>query len=293
MRYTQIRAFHQVAVHRGFSRAAQQTGQSQPTLSDQVRKLEQDYDVLLFRRDGRRVALTEAGEALFQMTKRFFDVEDEILQHLSRSRAVLSGNLRIMADSAVHVVPILAGFREHHPQVQVRVQAGNSTQVIEALRNYDVEFGVLGSLDPTPDLDVHPLGAAPIVVISGIGLRLGVPEVVSFRQLARLPLVVRERGSQTRQRVEIEARRQGVALHPVLEVAGREAMREVVASGLGVGFISEAEIGHDPRIRRHRLDTPAPEMTESLINLTARRDLPLIRAFLLEAKRQPGLRGYS
>ncbi len=247
--------------------------------------------MLLFRRDGRRVRLTEAGEALYQVTKRFFDVEDEITQHLSRSRAVLAGQLRIMADSAAHVVPVLTGFRRRHPQVLIEVQAGNSAQVLDALRNYDVEFGVLGSLEATPDLDILLLGAAPIVAISGVGLGLAVPATVGFEALTRYPLVFRERGSQTRQRIEAATRRQGVTLRPVLEVVGREAMREVVASGLGVGFISEAEIGHDPRIRRHLLEAPALEMTESLISLKARRDLPLIRAFLREAERQPGRLG--
>lgn len=289
MRYTQIRAFHQVAVHGGFSRAAQKTGQSQPALSDQVRRLEQDYDVLLFRRDGRRVRLTEAGEALFQVTKRFFDVEDEITQHLSQSRAVLAGHLRIMADSAVHVIPVLAGFRRRYPQVLVELQAGNSAQVLDALRNYDVEFGVVGSHEPMLDLDIHSLGEAPIVAITGAGLGISLPASIGFEALANAPLVFRERGSQTRQRIETAARRQGITLRPVLEVTGREAMREVVASGLGVGFISAAEIGHDPRIRRHRLEAPELGMAESLITLRARRDLPLIRAFLNEVSRQPGI----
>ncbi|WP_102222902.1 LysR substrate-binding domain-containing protein [Acidimangrovimonas sediminis] len=288
MRYTQIRAFHQVALHGGFSRAAEACGQSQPTLSDQVRALEQAYDVLLFRRDGRRVQLTGAGEALFRLTKRFFDVEDEIGQHLSRSRAALQGHLRIMADSAIHIVPVLSAFRRRHPGVRVEVQAGNSAQVLQALRAYDVEFGVLGSLEPMADLDILSLGAAPIVAITGEGFAGGVPARPAFAEIARHPVVLRERGSQTRQRVEAAARRAGVTLRPALEVAGREAMREVVASGLGVGFISEAEIGHDPRILRHRLDDPALEMTESLINLGMRRDLPLIRAFLHEARRPGG-----
>lgn len=291
MRYTQIRAFHQVATHSGFSGAAAQTGQSQPALSDQVRRLEQDYDVSPFRRDGRQVRLTEAGEALFRLTKRFLDVEDEIAQHLGRSRAVLAGRLRIMADAAAHVVQILSAFRRRHPQVLVEVQAGNSAQVLRALRNYDVELGVVGSLDPMPDLDIHSLGAAPIVAITGAGLGFSVPATVGFEEVAGSPLVFRERGSQTRQRVETAARQEGVVLRPALEVAGREAMKEVVASGLGVGFISAAEIGQDPRLRRHRLAAPALEMAESLIALKARRDLPLIRAFLREAKAGPNLSG--
>ncbi len=71
MRHSQLRAFHAVALHGGFSRAAEVVNQSQPALSDQVKRLEQDHDVLLFRREGRRVRLTESGEELF-------------LQHLNR-----------------------------------------------------------------------------------------------------------------------------------------------------------------------------------------------------------------
>lgn len=283
MRYNQIRAFHQVASHGGFSRAAEHTGQSQPALSDQVRRLEQDYDVLLFHRDGRRIRITEAGEALFRITKRYFGIEQEIEEHLNHSRGAIQGHLRIMADSAIHVLPILGAFRRRHPKVIVQIQAGNSAQVLEALRTYDVEIGVLGSFDPVPDMDIINLGAAPVVAISGEGPWREVPDRLDFKTLARYPLVFREKGSKTRQCIEAEAYRQRVVLAPVLEVAGREAMREVVASGLGIGFISEAEIGHDPRIRVHRLEGPGLEMTESLINLSARRDLPLIRAFVLEA----------
>lgn len=296
MRYNQIRAFHQVATYGGFSRAAARTHQSQPALSEHIRRLEQDYDVLLFHRDGRRVQLTDAGTALFHMTKRYFDIEQEIEEHLSHSRAALEGRLRIIADSATHVLPILTAFRRRHPKVIVQIEAGNSSQVIAALRNYDAEIGILGSLDPLPDIDMASLGTHPIVAISGPGTFSDLPDTIGFARLSQYPLVFREHGSQTRRRIETAARLDGVTLVPTFEVAGREAMREVVASGLGIGFISQAEAGHDPRIRLHRIAVPNTEsgiaiaqelqMAESVINMTARRDLPLIRAFAAEVRRQ-------
>ena len=73
MRYSQLRAFHHVARCGGFSAAADALNQTQPSLSDQVRKLETAHDVLLFHRDGRRIRLTEAGEGLFRLTRQFFD----------------------------------------------------------------------------------------------------------------------------------------------------------------------------------------------------------------------------
>ena len=68
MRHSQLKAFHYVALHGGFSRAAEALFLTQPAISEQVRKLEQDHDVLLFHRERKRVQLTDAGERLFRLT---------------------------------------------------------------------------------------------------------------------------------------------------------------------------------------------------------------------------------
>lgn len=282
MRYAQLRAFHHVALHGGFSRAAEALNQTQPSLSDQVRRLEQDHDTLLFHREGRRVRLTAAGEDLFLLTRRFFEVEDQIGRHLERARAAVSGTLRIMADSALHISDALVRFRRRHPGVLVQIASGNSEQVLSALRSYDAEIGILGSLDPAPDLTCVDLGESPIVAIAARGLLPAGTVSLSLEDLRRVPLVFRERGSRTRSGLEDAARRDGIRLSPVIEVEGREAMREVVATGAGVGFISDAELGHDPRIERVPLSGLTLMMTETLVYLTQRRDVPAIRAFMRE-----------
>lgn len=282
MRYSQIRAFHQVALHGGFSRAAEMLNQTQPALSDQVRRLEEEHDVLLFHREGRRIRLTEAGEALLILSRRFFEAEDAIAQHLEHSRSALAGRLRIMADSALHITGALGRFRARHPEVFVEITTGNSEQVLAALRAYEVEIGIVGSVDPAPDLEMFDLGETPIVAIAARGLLPAGTVSLSFADLRRHPLVFREKGSRTRQGLEQEARGQGVRLTPAIEVEGREAMREVVASGAGIGFVSEAEQGYDPRIERVLLSGVSLSMTETVVHLSMRRELPVIRAFMAE-----------
>jgi aminoethylphosphonate catabolism LysR family transcriptional regulator len=282
MRYSQIRAFHQVALHGGFSRAAEMLNQTQPALSDQVRRLEEEHDVLLFHREGRRIRLTEAGEALLILTRRFFEAEDAIAQHLEHSRSALAGRLRIMADSALHITGALGRFRARHPEVFVEITTGNSEQVLAALRAYEVEIGIVGSVDPAPDLAMFDLGATPIVAIAARGLLPAGTVSLSLADLRRHPLVFREKGSRTRQGLEQEARRQGIRLTPAIEVEGREAMREVVASGAGIGFVSEAEQGYDPRIERVLLSGVSLSMRETVVHLSMRRELPVIRAFMAE-----------
>ncbi|MGA1179777.1 MAG: LysR substrate-binding domain-containing protein [Marivivens sp.] len=282
MRYSQIRAFHQVALHGGFSRAAEMLNQTQPALSDQVRRLEEEHDVLLFHREGRRIRLTEAGEALLILTRRFFEAEDAIAQHLEHSRSALAGRLRIMADSALHITGALGRFRARHPEVFVEITTGNSEQVLAALRAYEVEIGIVGSVDPAPDLEMFDLGETPIVAIAARGLLPAGTVSLSLADLRRHPLVFREKGSRTRQGLEQEARRQGIRLTPAIEVEGREAMREVVASGAGIGFVSEAEQGYDPRIERVLLSGVSLSMRETVVHLSMRRELPVIRAFMAE-----------
>ena len=79
MRYVQLRAFHYVAISGGFSRAAEELLLTQPAISDQVRKLEEEYDVLLFNRQRKQVVLTPAGERLLVITRRLFDNEQQAL----------------------------------------------------------------------------------------------------------------------------------------------------------------------------------------------------------------------
>ncbi len=279
MRYSQLRAFHNVAIHGGFSRAAEALGLTQPAISEQVRKLEQEHDVLLFNRDRKQVRLTPAGEDLLFRTKQLFEVEQRIAEFLSEGRASLEGRLRIIADSAHHVTRPLEAFRSRYPEVFVTLRTGNTEQVLTALRNYDAEIGVVGSLDPGPDMASHDLGMSSIIAFAARSF-LDNPGPRSVAELARLPLVFREQGSRTRQKLEQEAGRQGITLHPVAEVEGREAMREVVASGAGIGFVSKAEFGNDDRLIRIEIKDANLSMSETLVYLQQRRDLRIIRAFL-------------
>lgn len=280
MRYSQLRAFHQVALHGGFSRAAAALNQTQPALSDQVRKLEQAHDTLLFRREARQVVLTEAGEGLLRLTREFFETEDRIAAYLGRSSAALSGQLRIIADSATHIATAVRRFRKAHPRVSVVIRAGNTETVLRALRNYDAEIGVVGNIADAPDLEAVDLGHTPIVAIAARGFLPESPAGLRFADLARHSLIFRETGSRTRAELEAEAERRGVRLAPVIEVEGREAMREMVAAGAGLGFVSEAEAGQDSRIVQVPIVDVDLSMAETLVTLTARRELRVIRAFL-------------
>jgi aminoethylphosphonate catabolism LysR family transcriptional regulator len=248
MRYVQLRAFHHVAVHGGFSRAAESLHLTQPAVSDQVRKLEEEYDVILFNRRKKQVALTATGRRLLEITHRFFEVETQAHELLAESRALSAGTLRIIADSAMHLLHILQPFQSKYPRVQVSVRAGNSAEVVAALFNYEADIGVLGETPDSRDIQTLKLSTTPLVAFAAQGRAPAA--AMTLRQLSRHPLVLREPGSKTRQKLEEAAAARGIELKAAIEAEGREAIREIVASGAGIGFVSDAEFGHDPRLVR-------------------------------------------
>lgn len=280
MRYSQLRAFHHVASEGGFSAAAAAIHQSQPSLSDQVRRLEQAHDTLLFDRSGRQVRLTKAGEGLLRLTRQFFEHQTLIEEYLNQSRAEVVGTLRIVADNAVHITGAIHRFRQAYPDVFVTIRTGNTEDVLRQLRDYDAEVGVVANQQATPELDVVDLGRSPIIAIAAPDLLPVKTTSLQIDELSNWPLIFRETGSRTRSDLLAEANRLGIKLKPAVEVEGREALRELVASGAGLGFVSQAEAGNDDRIRKLSLAGTKLGMAETLVSLAARREVPVIRAFL-------------
>ncbi|MEQ8290912.1 MAG: LysR substrate-binding domain-containing protein [Roseovarius sp.] len=285
MRYAQIKAFHHVALLGGFSRAAEALSLTQPAISEQVRKLEQSHDTLLFHRDRRQVRLTEAGEALLRLTRPYFEAEAQINEHLSQSGAAVAGELRVIADAAHHVTGLLRELRTKHPQIMVSLRGGNTGEILDELRAYRAEIGVVGDIAPGPEFDTVPLGGAEIIAFAPPDLLPPGASALPLSYLMQRPLVLRETGSKTRQKVEEEAARQGLRMTPGIVAEGREAVRELVASGAGVGFVSRAELGADDRVRAVSIEGAKLRMDETLVCLSQRRDLRLIRTVMDLARR--------
>lgn len=285
MRHSQLRAFHFVALHGGFSRAALAMSLTQPAVSDQVRKLEREYDVLLFTREKKQVTLTKQGHALLEITHALFEVETRALDFLTEARTLTTGTLRIIADSAHHITNTLSQFRVRYPNIIINMRTGNSQDVLDELHAYHADIGVLGNMPQHNDFEQIHLGSSPIVAFAAKGIAPSLRPEASFETLAEHKLVLREKGSKTRQKLEEAAAKQGIELIPAIEAEGREAVREIVASGAGIGFVSDAEYGQDERLHKFRIKGPPIPMEESVICLRHRKDVRLISAFMELAKK--------
>src|SRR4051812_1750019 len=149
---SQLRAFHLVAEAGSFSAAARAAGLSQPNLSGQVTALEKAYGVRLFDRRGRSVTPTETGRQLHGVSARLFALQDEARALLAGEQALTRGHLRIAADSAHHVVPIMAALRRRADGLTFALSIDNSAVVLERLLRHEADVAVMAKSVSDPRL---------------------------------------------------------------------------------------------------------------------------------------------
>ncbi|WP_417797505.1 LysR substrate-binding domain-containing protein [Terasakiella pusilla] len=280
MHYVQLRAFHAVATHGGFSKAAEQLCLTQPAISDQVRKLEEYFGVLLFHRHKRTVRPTELGEQLLVVTRRMFAIESEAIELLSESKQLRTGFLNIAADAPLHVIKMISAFRKEYPGIEISLKRGNSDTVLRQLHDYSADIGVLATKPEDSTVAYIPLRRDPIVCFVPKDHPWADRGSIRVQDLNEQPLVFREKGSTTRRRIEDIFLKKHIRAKIVMIAEGREANREAVAAGIGIGLVSGPEFGYDSRLKALPITGITMEMEEYLVYLKERKHLRLISAFL-------------
>lgn len=279
MRLTQLRSFHAVATEGSFTRAAQSLHVSQPTVTTQVRQLEELYQVELFHRTGRRVRPTVIGERLLQLSRQMFSLEHEAVQVLRDAGELRSGHLRVAAVGPSHVTRMLAAFNQTYPDVQISVGTGNSEDVLSRLLDYRADVGVLAQVLKDKRFVSVPYSEHPIVIFCNAGHRFARRRSIRTAELQDEKLILREQGSTTRKAIESALKAAGVQPQVVMEIASREIIREAVLEGLGVAAVSEVEYVPGAGLHAVRISDALVRTYAHVVCLAERRDMRLIRAF--------------
>jgi LysR family transcriptional regulator, low CO2-responsive transcriptional regulator len=282
---SQLRAFHLVAESGSFSAAARAAGLSQPNLSGQVTALEKAYGIRLFDRRGRSVVPTETGRQLQGITSRLFAVRDEAQALLEGEQTLMRGHLRIAADSAHHVVPIMAALKQRTGALTFALSIDNSAIVLERLLRHEADVAVMAKSVSDPRLQAIRLRADHLVLFVPARHPLAKRRSAPLAALDDQELVLRERGSITREVLEQAMAAVDIRPRSIVDVQTREGVREAVAAGFGIGAIFASELGEDRRFRPVAVSDADLAVAEYAVCLQERRRTALVRAFMDEAAR--------
>jgi LysR family transcriptional regulator, low CO2-responsive transcriptional regulator len=278
--FSQIRAFHAVAEHGGFTAAARVLNVGQPTLTIQVRDLEEGYGVELLIRKSRQVELTEAGAALFDITRGIMKFCDEAHDLLSAHGNSEKGQLRLATVGPFHATEILAAFKRSHPDIDISTLLGNSQRTLEHIVNFEAEVAILAHVPEDPRVEMVPYRTHRVVVFVNRDHPWFNRKSVRMRDLANQPFVLRERGSTTRRAFEAALREEGLDIKPVFEIESREGVWKAVEQGLGISVVADFEFVSHPNLRAIQISDRVIKTQYSIAYHKDRANSPVIKAFL-------------
>ena len=239
-----LRVFVTAARTLSFSKCAAALNITQPAVSRHIGELEARYGMPLFTRGTSGVALTKAGGLLLSHAESLLsayqkmDYDMELLSQTSQGRLSIGASTTI----AMYLLPpVLASFMELSGGVEVSMLSGNSENVEQWLRDGTVDIGFVENASRRPWLHYEPLMADELVLVAGTQGRYGTLESVTPEELRGLPLVLREKGSGTREIIERALNRRGIRvedLNVVIELSSTEAIKSFVRSSDTLAIVS-------------------------------------------------------
>ena len=232
--------FAQVAELGSFSAAAERNGVTQPAVSLQVRQLERRYGLKLVERVGRRARPTAAGLELLTHIRAIDATLAQAEQAMTAHASQVSGRLRLGtgATACTYLLPpLLADLRRRFPALEVVASTGNTADMLRGLENNALDIGLVTMPAPGRMFQVEPLREDEFVAIFPAHGPIPVPASATPQALAALPLVLFEPGARTRRLVDDWFEKAGLAAKPVMELGSTEAMKEIVAAGLGCAVL--------------------------------------------------------
>jgi DNA-binding transcriptional LysR family regulator len=245
MTLEQLRLFVAVAERLHVTRAAEAMNLTQSAVSAAILALERRYGVALFHRVGRHVELTAEGRAFLVEARVIVAQAESAERTLKELSGLKRGTLSVMASQTIcsYWLPRrLVDFRKKYPQIAVKVEVGNTTQVAGAVANGGVEIGLVEGAVTDAAFHQVVVGRDRLVIVTPRGHSWIKKPPRNAADLLKENWVLREPGSGTRSEFEAALKKKGIdpsRLRVVLELPSNEAVRTAVKAGAGVTAISE------------------------------------------------------
>ncbi len=245
-----LRIFLAVARAGSFTRAAEELGLRQPTVSQQVQVLERGLGTKLFDRLGRSVRPTAAGQTLLSYAERLLTLAGEAEAATREAAGLAARTLRLGAGNtlATYILPdLLARLRWEHPEIGVQITVGNTAQLLDAVLDTRAELALVGSPVTDDRLMIQPFIEDELIAIVPPDSHLAATTTISLPVLARETMLVREQGSALQAAVSALLRERGAMPERTITLGNLEAIKRSVEAGLGVAVVPEIAVRREIR----------------------------------------------
>ena len=274
-----LRTFVAVVDAGSFSKAAAALGVSQPSVSIQLNSLERACRVLLLHRRP-RLELTDAGRDLFVRARLIISRLEEFEGSVSELRELRRGHLSIGLSGPHVAMPLIGSFVEQNPSLTLSTRIGNTSALMADIASCRIDVAIVAMIGMAPALSCTKVADLRLALCVRSDDLLAKRRSVKPQEIASRPLIMREEGSVTRQLAERVFAAARTKPNIRMEVTGREAMKEAIVAGLGIGVLFAHETEGDSRLVPVDFAITPPSAAIYAVTLGESLEIPVVRAFI-------------
>ena len=259
------RIFYEVGKYASFSKAAEALYLTQPAVSQSIRQLEEQLEVRLFNRTTKGVHLTKEGELLYEYAQSAIHLLEAGERKLDELKGVAYGELAIGVGDAIsryYLMPYLAQFHRLYPNIKFRLENGTTNELRQLLKQGDLDIALCNLPIEDEQLAIVPTFDVQDVFVYGEKYQKLLEGVVTYEQLAKLPLIMLEGKSNSRQYVESYLKLKGVDIEPEFELGSHDLLLQFAKTNFGVAAVTRefaTEYFREGSLREVQLEEPIPQ----------------------------------
>lgn len=236
----QLKLFESVYRNSGYTRAAEELHLTQPAVSIQIKRLENQVGLPLFEQVGKKIFPSMAGKAVYEASLDILNRVSSLKNSIEEIKGVVKGSLQMsVVSTAKYFMPHLLGkFLKDYPEVEPRLKFTNRARVVERLMSNKDDFVVMGQIPSGERLESYPFLENIIVAVAPPDHPLANRKKISLKRLIKERFLQREPGSGTRMAFNKMLEQKGLQLEPYMELGSSEAIKQGVMAGLGLAVLS-------------------------------------------------------
>jgi DNA-binding transcriptional LysR family regulator len=292
--FNQLRIFYQTAKYQSCTVAAQKLFITQPAVTAQIKAFEDSCNLRLFKKKGRKIYLTDEGKTLFEYAKKVFEYEKEIEDVIEDMRELKKGVLRLGTTKTyarAYMPLFISKYRQSYPNIRIHLNEGSSLEMTNSVLDFKNELVIVAKVEENPQIRFVPFCQEEIVVLLPPDHDIAKKESVTLSELAKEPIIMKERGSGTRKCLTEIFAQKGLVPNILMETNNTDFIKQLVLRGDGISFLVKAAVSKELEnrelvtipiedcqiftdvniayLRNQHLSTPAQAFLDILENLTS------------------------
>lgn len=248
LQYDALKTFVTLVEVKNFTKTAEILLMSQPSVSLHIKNLEKEFQTKLFERSPKYLKVTPTGEILYDCAVQMITLYEQTRQHILEHHHAIKGDLKIGASFTIGeyiLPPLLLELQTTHPDLALQVTIGNTEEVVESVRRYQVDIGLIEGQTNDKEISVHPFMEDELFVVSSAKHPLANKEKVPMKDLQNQAWITREIGSGTREYLDHVIRSNALKVGALLSISSNQAIKETVINGMGLTLLSKCVIERD------------------------------------------------